>query len=272
MASQRSKPQRRKITKRMVDALPTPMDGKRVRIYDTALAGFGLTKHSSGKVSFFVGYGGRGNQRWFTFGKYGALTVEQARLEAGRLLGEVAKGGDPAEKRKARRAMPNFSAWIKDYLKDVDRRKKVPGVDHRYLKWAEKSWGRRPLNKITTPDVARAFEDRRANHGKISANRFLASVRACFQAAWRAEWVTENVAARVRLLPENQPRERVRVHQPSCAQRRALVPVELREVPGKVPAKFRARPGSVSAGSERARCHWRCRLSSRASVGAACEL
>jgi len=121
----------------------------------------------------------------------------------------VAHGIDPAEKRAELRKVPTFTEWLKTYLEDVDRRKKSSKDDHRFLKWAEKRWGKKFLTKITTEDVARAFEARRKKHGKISANRFLASVRACFQAAWRVEKVGENVAARVRLLPENQPRQRV---------------------------------------------------------------
>ena len=123
-------------------------------------------------------YGGRKRRRRYIFGKDGHLTVAQAREKAQGLLGEVAKGNDPMEDRNVSRAVPTFSEWLVGYLKDVDRRKKSASDDHRFLRWAEKRWGKRPMDKVTTDDVSRAFEARRTNHGKISANRFLASVRA----------------------------------------------------------------------------------------------
>ena len=197
-----------KLTKRVVDALPTPAPGKRVKVFDTVLCGFGCIKRPSGAVSYFIQYGGRDHRR-MTIGRHGRMTVEQARKEARRKLGQAEAGQDPLEERKARRSIPTFGEWTKDYLEDVDRRKKSAGDDHRFLKWAKKRWGKRPLDKITPADVARAFEARRKNHGKVSANRFLASVRACLQAAWRTDRVPENVAMKVKPLPENQPRQRV---------------------------------------------------------------
>jgi len=200
---------KRKITKREVDRMDTPADGRRMTLRDTALQGFAAVKYPSGRVSFVLEYGGRKSRRRYAIGQYGPFTVEEAREEARRLLGKVASGVDPKAERDDRRKVPTFSEWLKPYLKDVGRRKKSAGDDKRYLKWVEKRWGKKLLTKITTEDVARAFEARREKHGKISANRFLASVRACLQAAWRVEKVGENVAARVRLLPENQPRQRV---------------------------------------------------------------
>ncbi|MBN2053374.1 site-specific integrase [bacterium] len=43
----------------------------------------------------------------------------------------------------------------------------------------------------------------------IVASRFLASVRACLQEAWREELIDHNPAARIRKNPENAPRDRV---------------------------------------------------------------
>jgi len=199
---------KKKLTKRILDALSTPEVGGRTHLFDTVLPGFGAVKHPTGRVTFFVQYGGK-DQRRVAIGRHGPLTVDQAREEARRRLGDVARGGDPLEERKAAQAIPTFSKWIKGYLEDVGRRKKSAGDDRRYLKWVEKKWGRRRLDKITTEHVSRAFEERREKHGKISANRFLASVRACLTAAWRIGHVMENVAARVKLLPENPPRQRV---------------------------------------------------------------
>ena len=48
-----------------------------------------------------------------------------------------------------------------------------------------------------------------AKRGMTTANRWLASVRSCLQAAWRAGLITDNPAMRVKKYRENEPRSRV---------------------------------------------------------------
>ena len=64
-----------------------------------AVAGFGARRQKGDAVAYVVKYRtADGRQRWATIGRHGApWTPEMARDEARRLLGEVAKGGDPAE-------------------------------------------------------------------------------------------------------------------------------------------------------------------------------
>lgn len=197
-----------KLTKRVVDALPIPLAGKRATAYDAELRGFGATKHSTGQTTFFVEW----SHRRMAIGTHGPLTVEQARKEALRVLAGISRGQDPLEERHAAREVPVFSAWAKEYLEDVRRRKrsrKSIREDERLLNLAVAAWGKRPLTAITTRDVERYFQRRADKHGHTTANRWLACVRTCFEHAWRAERITENPAARVRPLPENPPRSRV---------------------------------------------------------------
>jgi hypothetical protein len=73
-----------------------------------AVTGFGARRQRSEAVSFIVVYRTReGRQRWHTIGRYGSpWTPDEARVEAKRLLGIVAAGGDPAGQRQAdRRAL-----------------------------------------------------------------------------------------------------------------------------------------------------------------------
>jgi hypothetical protein len=83
-----------------------------------AVAGFGARRQKGDSVAYVVKYrtaGGR--QRWATIGRHGApWTPEMARDEARRILGEVAKGGDPAKaKREARQAV-TVGELCDDYL------------------------------------------------------------------------------------------------------------------------------------------------------------
>lgn len=77
-------------------------------LWDAELAGFGLRIMPSGVKSFIVRYridgGGRtAKRRTYTLGRYGALTIDQARKQGKAVLGAVANGQDPGEKRIAKR-------------------------------------------------------------------------------------------------------------------------------------------------------------------------
>jgi hypothetical protein len=70
-------------------------------LWDSEITGFGLRVTPEGAKAFVVqyraGYGRSGKTRRMTIGRYGdgIWTVEKARREAKRMLGEVATGGDP---------------------------------------------------------------------------------------------------------------------------------------------------------------------------------
>jgi hypothetical protein len=84
---------RAKITKRLVDGLRPGQT-----IWDKDLAGFGVRLQRR-DPSFVLKYSFRRHQRYYTIGRYGILTVDEARNEARRLLGLVASGVDPSQTR-----------------------------------------------------------------------------------------------------------------------------------------------------------------------------
>ncbi|MFZ5477693.1 MAG: tyrosine-type recombinase/integrase [Myxococcota bacterium] len=196
-----------KITKRLVDATKAPATGT-VKVYDEEIRGFGLVVYNSGKRAFFIEYGPKGARKRMVLGPYGALTVEAAREMAKAKLGDVVKGADPLAERDARRAMPTFSKWRDDYMAEVRRRKKQPRHDERYLSLAAERWGSRPLDSITRRDVKAAMEAM-AERGHTTANRWLASVRACFQSAVKDDVIKDNPAMGVEPFREAPPRARV---------------------------------------------------------------
>ena len=106
------------LTKSVVDAA-----GKREEryiVWDSKLSGFGVRVETSGVKSFIIRYradgGGRSAPRRFaTVGRYGALTVEQARKQAKVLLGAAARGEDPAGERLAKRREMTIEALIDLY-------------------------------------------------------------------------------------------------------------------------------------------------------------
>ena len=98
-----------KLTKRVVDALKAPEPSKvgvKVResfVWDRELRGFGVQVMPSGLKSFVIQYRTpEGRHRRVVFGRYGLMTVEEARTLAHEQLVAVSKGVDPvAEAAKA---------------------------------------------------------------------------------------------------------------------------------------------------------------------------
>jgi integrase len=86
-----------KLTKRAVDAFVPPTEGQ-IFLWDGELRGFGVRAIPSGLKSFILQYrNAEARSRRILLGRYGVLTVEQARDQARIKLGVVASGADPAE-------------------------------------------------------------------------------------------------------------------------------------------------------------------------------
>src|SRR5690242_17124076 len=90
-----------KLTKRSVDALEAK--GTDYFVWDDELPGFGVRVWISGRKTFVAQYRKAGRSRRVKIGSHGALTVEEARKEARGILGDVARGENPAEDRATRR-------------------------------------------------------------------------------------------------------------------------------------------------------------------------
>jgi len=106
---------RMKLTKQAVDSLRS--EGDELRIWDTSVTGFGIRCRSGGKYYFLKYRLPNGRQRWATIGRHGSpWTVETARKEALRLLGQVMEGEDPVEAKAVQRADLTVSQLCDLYL------------------------------------------------------------------------------------------------------------------------------------------------------------
>lgn len=110
-----------RLTKTFVDKVSTPslQNGKHTQVFyrDSAIPGFGLRVSSGGAKSFIVETRINNKVKRITLGRYGKLTVEQARKEAMKILGMVVTGQDPAAEKKAKRAKKvTLLEAFEDYL------------------------------------------------------------------------------------------------------------------------------------------------------------
>lgn len=107
---------RMRLTKHAVDALQAG-EGE-MRIWDTRVAGFGIRSRKGGSKFYFLKYRlPSGRQRWATIGRHGSpWTVETARREARRLLGQIVDGEDPVEAKAVERTDLTMSQLCDLYL------------------------------------------------------------------------------------------------------------------------------------------------------------
>lgn len=175
-----------KLTKLSVDKLPLPMSPKegvtgQKRYYDDSLKGFGVRVTSGGSKSFFIEKRVGTKLRRMTLGHYPALTVEQARNEAQKVLGKIAMGVDPiAEKKEAQVRSVTLEQVFSDYIKARKNLKPRTLQDyHCVLKQAVPDWLDKPLISITKDMITK----RHTTYGEKSqarANLVMRLLRAIF--------------------------------------------------------------------------------------------
>ena len=85
-------------------------------IWDTELAGFGLRVRPSGRRSWFVRVRRRGKHQRVTLGATEDLDAATARMQARRILAEVALDGLP--RRVAQRQAPVFAEYVDEFWRD----------------------------------------------------------------------------------------------------------------------------------------------------------
>ena len=167
-----------KITKRTVDALVPPEKGYTLH-WDDEIKGFGVRITESGARSFVLEKSIGGKHRRMTLGRYGAVTVEQARKDARVKAGLIASGGDPvAEKRRRNLAQKTLAEVLADYAEarnaiTESTRKDMRAVLARY----SADWIKKPVNTLT-PDMILTRHKRIGKATPASANKWGRYLRA----------------------------------------------------------------------------------------------
>ncbi|MDF2621334.1 MAG: hypothetical protein K0S00_3993 [Xanthobacteraceae bacterium] len=207
-----------KITRRSVSGLqPT---AKPVTYYDTDLKGFGLKIMPSGARSWIVEYrpgaGGRGVAKKRLKVGGDALTPEQAREAAEKLLASVALGKDPASDRSAEREAMTVSDLLDLFIeRHVEAKRKAASAEF-YERTArlhiKPAVGSKKVNLLQRADVTRmhgAIAAKEKGGGRFVANRALAILSAAYGWAGRNGFVADgfNPAAGVERF-EEEGRER----------------------------------------------------------------
>ncbi|MGA8708777.1 MAG: Arm DNA-binding domain-containing protein [Steroidobacteraceae bacterium] len=136
-----------KLTKQAVKDLEKPEKGQAF-LWDGELRGFGVRTIPSGLTTFVLQYRNtEGRSRRIVLGRFGVMTVEQARDEARIKLGAVAHGNDPAEEAGPRETITvtEVCDW---YLAEAEAGRILgrPTVRSSRLPWRWIETGSRPIS------------------------------------------------------------------------------------------------------------------------------
>jgi hypothetical protein len=173
-----------KLTKRVVDDL-APGAGQRFA-WDMELRGFGVRVQPSGVKSFLVQYRTDAlRSRRMVIGRYGVLTVDEARAKARRLLAAIGDGADPLGDKNALRAAPTVNEFLDRHLDEHVATHNSPRTaqDAEYLldRFARPHLGALKVESVTRQDVEKLHLRMKAT--PVQANRVLALLSKAFSNA-----------------------------------------------------------------------------------------
>lgn len=145
------------FTQKSIAELRVPEDGKRSYHYDTKVLGLTLSVTPTGTKSFMIYKKVKGKPVRHTLGRFPSMTVEQARREGHRVLGQIATGIDPMQQKKAARTKGvTLIETFHDFLEARKTLKPVTIEDYeKVMRTAFPDWHKKPLLKITKDMVAK---------------------------------------------------------------------------------------------------------------------
>jgi integrase len=188
---------KKNLTHAVVAGLKPPTDPKQPQldVWDSRKPGFGLRVTSRGVKAWMLMYRTHGRKVRLTLGRFPALSVADARARATSILGEIARGGDPAAERVAEKAAETFGELAELYLRFHAIPKKKPRSvrDDRYMLNGDllPVWQHRKLADLKRRDVI-ALLDEISQRAPVKANRVRSLLSVMFGFAVRRELVEAN--------------------------------------------------------------------------------
>lgn len=180
------------FTKKIIEGITAPNDGKRLYYYDSKVQGLTLSITEAGTKSFMIYKKVNGKPIRHTLGRFPAMTVEQARREGLKVLSQIVTGVDTIKLKKAMRTQSvTLHEVFEDFLEARKSLKPVTIHDYkRVMKEAFADWQKRPLLKITKDMVANLHRQL-GSRSKARANIAMRVLRALFNFA-AGEYEDEN--------------------------------------------------------------------------------
>ncbi len=174
-----------KLTKRLIDSV-SPTDTDQL-MFDSEITGFALKVAPSGRKTFILKYRtASGRQRKPTIGRYGDITLEQARKIARDWKAKIIQGGDPSGEKRGKTGGDTLNNFAKRYFQTADKKKSTLKVEQTNFRlYVEPTLGKLIIAQIKRADVQAWLN----GLGEIpsAANRTVSLLSAMFTEAERQQ-------------------------------------------------------------------------------------
>lgn len=167
------------FTKRRLEAITAPADGKRVYFQDET-EGLSLCIMPSGVKTFYVVKWFQGRKVRVPLGRFPTMSVEEARKASRTLIAKMGEGIDVQQARQAARHEHTMAGLWDFWLEHAKLRKKTWEEDQRIYNAFLAPWANHRLSAIHKSDVAALHAKVGKNNGIYQANRLLSLVKAMF--------------------------------------------------------------------------------------------
>jgi integrase len=188
-------PARKSNRRRLSEAFAKTARGDSTRVvvyWDTIQRGLALSVQPSGRRAWKCVYTIRGRgPRWYHLGDARSITLSDARRLAGRIMYQVAEGGDPHADRLALRGRGSFELLARRYVEEYakKRNKRWRQADALVRRYLTPRWAKLDIGNIRRADVKAAIA---AMAAPVLANQVLAAASAIFGWAMRQEIIAAN--------------------------------------------------------------------------------
>jgi integrase len=165
-----------KLDAATVQSLVCPPGKDKIVYRDSAITGFMVEVSRSGSKTYALKYRDpNGGQRQYKIANVADLSFAEAKKEAIRVRSRVVVGKNPAEERKADRAVPTVNELSVRYLEHVRNYKRSHDIDARYLRiHLLPKFGKRRINQLDQVEIMEWLADkvRRDGYAQATANRW----------------------------------------------------------------------------------------------------
>ena len=181
-----------KLTEREIEKLACPPGKRDCMVFDTEQRGLAVRVVASGSKSYLAQYVAAGRKRRVPLGSVDAISLAAARTAARTVMGDVAKGTDPAAERKvaaenvkveAQRERMTLARLVDDWtrLHLSTRKPRYQAEAAGTIKRVFADWLKRPAERLARKDVVQLLDRLPPSMARAAA----AYGRACF--AWGAK-------------------------------------------------------------------------------------
>lgn len=167
------------------------------------MRGLALAVTAAGTKTFLLYRKIGGRPERITIGRFPDLSVEQARGAASTLNGQIARGENPKERRRALRSETTLVSLFEQYLQRHAKvhKRSWKGDQDQFLRFLS-SWRNRKLSSVRKEDIQTLLARVGRESGPYAANRLLALIHTMFNKAIEWGWDRRNPAHGIKKFKE----------------------------------------------------------------------